>query len=379
MANPLIDIGTSVLGSRSKRKAAKQAAEALNTATGIQAGAAQTAQQGIRGAFGEYQAGLSPYADYGAGALDPLTGLLGGGDSARQAALGGGDVFRQGIAETQNYDPSGLRTTFAGGDTARAGAFGGAGNQVFQNAIQQSQAYDPTSFYSADIYNNPLLKGSIDEAQKRLSATQAARGQFGSGNTARGLQEAISGQAINLAGILGNAQRQNIQDNLALGSGIEDLRQRDLGNILGFEDLNRQARQDRLGVGAGLEDLRRADINDQTNRLNLGVNLQNQLGTTGLNVAGDLGRLGQEIGDIRASNVLGRAQADNTRSAARYGLYNDLLGVVGNTATGALTGGLGGGLASALGGGGGDLVSILSGILGGKGGGGPVGVSGSRF
>lgn len=118
------------------------------------------------------------------------------------------------------------------------GLLGGTENTLLQQAIGLRQD-------GSQILKNPLLQALQEDVQKRVLANQAARGRLGSGSTLESLQRALIPQALAF-------REQEISGLTGLGTTIEDLRQREVGNLFQAAGIggNAAARQGQAGITA---------------------------------------------------------------------------------------------------------------------------------
>ena len=120
---------------------------------------------------------------------------------------------------------------------------------------QQAAISDP----SAGVLNNPFFQTLAGQQEQRLSASQAARGKFGSGETGDQLQRNLL--------LLGN-----------------QFSQQNIGNIQG-------------------------QIQNQFNAASIGQNAASQTGVQGLQTAGNIGGVLGNVANAQAAGIIGQQQA----------------------------------------------------------------------
>lgn len=209
-------------------------------------------------------------------------------DSARlqhEAAMSGIDEqraareqMRQDLAPFAQFGSESLgplSSAVRGEDFGRSEMIGGAGNPLLQQAVEETQAFDPMANLGPGILQNPLLQAMQADVTRRLMANQAARGKLGSGGTAEALQQRLVPQAIQFGQTLNQAQRQATLDRANLGGTMEDLRQRDVSNLFSAAQI--------------------------------GGNAAAQQGQAGLNVASNIGNLQQQAAGAQTFGALGQA------------------------------------------------------------------------
>ena len=202
-------------------------------------------------------------------------------------------------------------------------------NQLLSSAAEKQMAYDPSQAMSPEILQNPLLKAMQEDVTRRLMANQAARGKLGSGGTAESLQQRLVPQAIQFGLQMNELNRQDISDRARLGGIQVGLQEAAMSGRegLGFnlDQLQRQGTTDRLQAGLTQEDLRQRDISNLMAAAGMGQSSAAQVGTAGQNAATTMGALAQQGAAAQAAGTLGAAQARNQMvggllGAGMYGL-----------------------------------------------------------
>ena len=162
-----------------------QTKDAIREASELQAQMFERGITSAEAAQARLEAGLSPFTQFGAQALEPLA------------------------AQTGQQRPL---------------------NPLLQRASDLSMQ-GSQQFLSPEVLNNPLLQALQSDVTNRLMANQAARGKLGSGGTAKALQEALVPQAIQFGLQQAGLQQQDIANLQGLGATQEDLRQRGIENL----------------------------------------------------------------------------------------------------------------------------------------------------
>lgn len=281
----LIGAGTSIVGGALGSRAAKNAAQQ-------QQQAAQQAAARVEAAGNQAAAGIDAATEAGAGAVQGATQTaVGGVNAATQAAQQGAidasgraiAAFGQGaneanttLRETQqqqqaNLDPY-LRAGAAGATTlAQMLAPGGQLTQQF--------AFTPT-----DLRNDPGYQFQLEEGQRALERSAAARGVLSSGGTLRGLARFSQGLADTT---YGNAFDRALR---------------------GFQ-ANRAATLDTLGLATGIGERSVAGANQA-------------FGVAGQSIAGNQMTLGRLTGDNIASTgeYVGNVGMTGATQAGQFGM-----------------------------------------------------------
>lgn len=202
-------------------------------------------------------------------------------------------------------------------------------NQLLQSAAEKQMAYDPSQAMSPQILQNPLLQAMQEDVTRRLMANQAARGKLGSGGTAESLQQRLVPQAIQFGLQMNELNRQDIADRARLGGVQVGLQEAAMtgreGLGFGIDQLQRQAITDRMQAGLTQEDLRQRDISNLMAAASMGQSSAAQAGAAGQNAATNMGALAQQGAAAQAAGTLGAAKARNQMvgglvGAGLYGL-----------------------------------------------------------
>ena len=175
---------------------------------------------------------------------------------------------------------------------------GQRGLDTYETELRGGQ-YDPAQFgfqartRNYDLGADPVFGNVLDQAMKRIQATQAAKGSFGGGGTQRALQR----EAVNFGQQFENQDYQRFQGEEATRYGqATDAFNRDYG-----------AKQDRANRFQGLGQM--------------GMNAAGQVGQFGANSANQIGQLGmsgaQSLGQ-------GLTQGAGFRSAGDDQLFNSI-------------------------------------------------------
>lgn len=175
---------------------------------------------------------------------------------------------------------------------------GQRGLDTYETELRGGQ-YDPAQFgfqartRNYDLGADPVFGNVLDQAMKRIQATQAAKGSFGGGGTQRALQR----EAVNFGQQFENQDYQRFQGEEATRYGqATDAFNRDYG-----------AKQDRANRFQGLGQM--------------GMQAAGQMGQFGANSANQIGNLGMSGA---ASLGQGLAQGAGFRSAGDDQLFNSI-------------------------------------------------------
>lgn len=231
------------------------------------------------------------------------------------------------MAERAAYDP--LSNPLLSRAQTERMEFDPLSNQLLQSAAERQMAYDPSQAMSPQILQNPLLQAMQADVTRRLMANQAARGKLGSGGTAEALQERLVPQAIQFGLQMDQLNRQDIADRARLGGVQVGLQEAAMsgreGLGFGIDQLQRQAITDRMQAGLTQEDLRQRDIGNLMAAAGMGQSSAAQTGAAGQSAASAMGDLAQQGAAAQAAGTLGAAQARNQMlgglvGAGLYGL-----------------------------------------------------------
>lgn len=310
MALPLaITAGASVLGGvlggRSTKKAADEAAAASRYATDKTI-ATQEAN------LARTRRDLSPYLGLGGEAVNQLTPLLGAqvGNPAFDAAAQGVGGYSSNPLLQRAFDQ-------------RLGSGGVDQNALFQSAVDRQQNYDSSQTFNPSILNDPLLVSLQDEAQRRIFANQAARGRLGSGSTASALQSELVPIALQYAQQKDALARQDIADRASLGTQQLGLQSQGIDQLeasgLNASNLGRQDYLDRLNLGLSYEDLKQRQIGNLFSGIQTGQNSAALAGTAGLGAA-------NAIGGALSQNAQAQSDAAYNRALGQNQIYGSVLG-----------------------------------------------------
>lgn len=175
---------------------------------------------------------------------------------------------------------------------------GQRGLDTYETELRGGQ-YDPAQFgfqartRNYDLGADPVFGNVLDQAMKRIQATQAAKGSFGGGGTQRALQR----EAVNFGQQFENQDYQRFQGEEATRYGqATDAFNRDYG-----------AKQDRANRFQGLGQM--------------GMQAAGQMGQFGANSANQIGNLGMSGA---ASLGQGLTQGAGFRSAGDDQLFNSI-------------------------------------------------------
>lgn len=247
--------------------------------------------------------------------IDPVTGMavaslganiiggLVGRSGARKQARAAEEAGRLG-AEAARYaaDLQDKQFQQTKADFAPYVGAGQRGLDTYETELRGGQ-YDPAQFgfqartRNYDLGADPVFGNVLDQAMKRIQASQAAKGSFGGGGTQRALQR----EAVNFGQQFENQDYQRFQGEEATRYGqATDAFNRDYG-----------AKQDRANRFQGLGQM--------------GMNAAGQVGQFGANSANQIGQLG-----MSGASSLGQGltQGAGFRSAGDDQLFNSIGGGV---------------------------------------------------
>lgn len=277
------------------------------------------------------KAGLSLEPPEFAPAQTATTATLPGAPAAAGVGAPLNPLLARAVEERGAFDPT--ANALLQRATQERADFDPMGNPLIAQAVQEQQAYDPNAVLGPQLLQNPLLQALQKDVTRRLMANQAARGRLGSGGTAEALQERLVPQAITFGLQLDQLQRQGIQDRARLGFDVLGAQER---AIAGREQAGlRDVRLAESGIagreqtGAALEDLRQRQIGNLQAAAQLGQGSAARQGAAGLSVANQISNLGLFGAQSQALGELQQARAINQGLGALGGGITGLLGGLG--------------------------------------------------